>query len=188
MNRIKKELKFLYNLYYKDNPQLLNIVLVHSGLVAKKALEISEKKNLPINKNDIIMAAMLHDIGVVKCNAPDIFANGTFPYICHGIEGKKILEKHGYHTFANVCIHHTGSGITKENIIENKLPLPPIDMLPQTLLEKLICYADKFFSKSKDLQREKSIEEVIRQMKKFSTDSYERFMDLYHLFSFEKKI
>lgn len=176
------DINWLFYKYYVDNPELKRIVVVHSEQVAKKALQIYEKKKLPLDPKDIYCAAMLHDIGVIKCNAPSIYAHGDFPYIQHGIEGEKILKKNGLANYASVCVRHTGAGISKENIISNNLPLPPEDMIPETLLEKLICYSDKFYSKSHDLLREKSIEEIKSQMHKLGEDSYKRFMEMHSLF------
>lgn len=178
------DINFLYNKYYGDNPELRRIVTIHSEQVAKKAIEICESRKLPLDTKDVYIAAMLHDIGVVNCHAPDICAYGSLPYIQHGIEGRKILEENGLYRFASICDTHTGSGISKENIRKNKIPLPPKDYFPISLLEKLICYSDKFFSKSQDLTKEKNIEDVINQMKKFGEDSLERFLEYHSLFSF----
>ena len=177
------DINFLFKKYYGDNPQLRRIVTVHSEQVAKKALEICKIKNLPLDEKDVYCAAMLHDIGVVKCNAPDIYAFGSLPYIRHGIEGRKILEQHGLHQYASVCETHTGSGIYKENIKNNKIPLPKKDYLPKTLLEKLICYSDKFYSKSHNLLREKPLNEIIDQLSKYGDDVVDRFMKLHVLFN-----
>lgn len=176
------DINWLYYHHYHDNPELRRIVTIHSEQVAKKALEICRRKNLPLNHHDVYLAAMLHDIGVVKCNAPSIHARGSLPYICHGVEGKKILEKAGLYKYAKVCERHTGAGLSVEDIQNRRLPLPPHDMIPHSLLEKLICYSDKFFSKSKDLKKEKSLEEVIEQMKKFGDSSYQRFLELHEIF------
>lgn len=177
------DINWLFKHYYKDNPELKRIVLTHSLQVAKLALKIVETKKLPLDPKDVYCAAFLHDIGVVKCYAPDIGAVGQLPYLQHGIEGMKILQNHGLHTYARVCLIHTGSGITAEEIKTNNLPLPQIDLVPETILEKLICYADKFFSKSQDLKKEKNIEEIISQMKKFGPEALERFLALNQLFS-----
>lgn len=176
------DINFLFHKYYGDNPELRRIVTIHSEQVAKKALEIWENKSLPLDPRDVYCAAMLHDIGVVKCKAPDIFAFGELPYIRHGIEGKKILEENGLYSYASICVTHTGAGITKENIRKNNLPLPYQDYIPITLLEKLICYSDKFFSKSHDLTKEKSIDDIMLQMSKFGKDSLIRFQNLHSLF------
>lgn len=176
------DINFLFFKYYHDNPELRRIVMAHSAQVARKALEICNAKNLKLDRNEVFCAAMLHDIGVVNCDAPDIFAKGEKPYLQHGLEGEKILKENGLSKFAGVCSHHTGSGISKDEINEKRLPLPAKDFLPTTLIEKLICYADKFFSKSGDLTREKSLEEVMQQMKKFGDKSYTRFLRLHETF------
>lgn len=176
------DINWLFSRYYSDNPQLRRIVTVHSEQVAKKALSILKEKNLDLNPVDVYCAAMLHDIGVVKCYAPNIYAFGTMPYIFHGIEGRKILEKHHLHKYASVCDSHTGAGISRQDIIKNNILLPHKDFLPVTQLEKLICYSDKFFSKSKDLAYEKSPNEIISELEKFGKDSVKRFLELHSLF------
>ena len=52
----------------------------------------------------------------------------------------------------------------------------------ETLEEKLICYADKFFSKSGNIKEEKSIETVIASMQKHGDDVLRRFRDLHEIF------
>lgn len=181
------DINWIFNRYYSDNPYLKRIVTVHSVQVAKKALDIRHKLNLDLDPRDVYCAAMLHDIGVVKCYAPDIGAHGSLPYLQHGTEGKKILLENGLITYADICETHTGSGITCDEIIKNNLPLPPRDFLPKTLLEKLICYSDKFFSKSGTLTKEKTIEEITSQMKKLGEGSLNRFLSLHSLFTLYNK-
>lgn len=180
------DINWLYYKIYHDNPELKRIVMIHSKQVARKAIEIAYEKKLKLDHKDIYTAAMLHDIGVIKCNAPDIHARGSLPYICHGIEGKKILEAHNLKKYAGVCERHTGAGISAQEIKEMNLPLPTKDLIPKTLLEKLICYADKFFSKSQDPTREKNMEEIVSQMKRFGDDSLKRFLELHAMFGNEK--
>ena len=55
-------------------------------------------------------------------------------------------------------------------------------MLPVTEEEKLICYADKFFSKSGDPAREKTLYEVRRSMAKFGEESLARFDEMHSRF------
>ncbi|WP_444509411.1 hypothetical protein, partial [Enterobacter asburiae] len=68
----------------------------------------------------------------------------------------------------------TGAGITKEEIIKLNLPLPHEDFLPETMEEKVICYADKFYSKTHP-EVEKTIEQAERSLKRFGEDGVERF-------------
>ncbi len=173
----------IYDLYYKDNPELLTTVITHSECVARKALGCLHNKGIEADLQFVKEAAMLHDIGVVKCHAPGIFCYGTLPYICHGVEGRRILESLGYPRHALVCERHTGSGLTREDIVRQGLPLPVRDLCPVSIEEKVICYADKFFSKSGNLKEEKSFEKVVNQMKKFGDDSLNRFLELHSLFS-----
>jgi uncharacterized protein len=125
---------------------------------------------------------MLHDIGIFKCNAPSIYCIGDLPYILHGIEGRKILELENMPRHALVCERHTGSGITKEQIIQDNLPLPHRDMLPTTDEEALICYADKFFSKSADPTSEKSYEQALSSISRHGYEAEQRFIALHAKF------
>ena len=44
--------------------------------------------------------------------------------------------------------HHTGVGLTAEQILHRKLPLPAVDLLAETVEEELVMYADAFHTKS----------------------------------------
>lgn len=165
--------------YYTGSSRLRTILTVHSRLVADKALECARVRGLDADITFVEEAALLHDIGIFRCDAPDICCTGTLPYICHGVEGRRILESEGLPRHALVCERHTGSGLTVEDIIRQRLPLPLRDMTPQTIEEKLVCYADKFFSKSGDFRKEKSFERVLKSMERHGADSLSRFMALH---------
>lgn len=170
--------------YYHDNAELMKLLLTHSRCVASKALSIIDDKGLKdsVDTEFVAQAAMLHDIGIVGCDAPSIFCHGTHPYICHGSIGRSMLEKEGMPRHALVCERHTGSGLTAEEIIAAHLPLPHHDMLPTSLEEKIVCYADKFYSKSSHPTQEKSIDAVIASMKKHGEGPYLRFLQLHQQF------
>lgn len=129
-------------------------------------------------------AAMLHDIGIFLTDAPGIHCHGTAPYIAHGYLGADLLRKeHFSEATARVAERHTGSGITPADITDQHLPLPADrSYMPESLLERLICYADKFYSKSGDIHKEKSLEKVISSMAKHGADTLERFMLLHREF------
>lgn len=55
-------------------------------------------------------------------------------------------------------------------------------MTPQTTEEKLICYADKFYSKSGDIRAEKPLARAIASAARFGRDSLMRFMRLHQQF------
>lgn len=182
MNFITEDIKNLFLKYYKEQEQLLATVLTHSQAVARKAIECIRKRGLNIDLDFVIHGAMTHDIGVVKCNAPSIHCLGSEPYICHGLIGRKMLEKEGLYRQAMICERHTGSGLSINDIKRQKLPLPLRNMMPLTIEEKLICYADKFFSKSGELEKEKPFEKVCIQMERFGEESLNRFIDMHEMF------
>jgi uncharacterized protein len=130
---------------------------------------------------------MLHDIGIGSCHAPSILCNGSEPYLAHGIIGGRMLREYGrcngccMEQYARVCERHTGSGLTAGEIIAGKLPLPLQDWLPENNLEKLVCLADKFFSKSGDMQ-EKSLDQVRASLAKFGADTSRRLEEMISFF------
>ena len=175
-----------YNLlidkYYPENNELRHILINHSQSVARKALQIvSSHPELHLDAQFVEEAAMLHDLGIFRTDAPGIQCFGSEPYICHGRLGAEILRKEGYERHARVCERHTGAGITCKEIIAQGLPLPHQDFLPETMEEKVICYADKFFSKT-HLDREKSIEKAEKSLAKFGEDGVMRFREWERMF------
>lgn len=169
--------------YTAENTELYELLKAHSEAVARKALAIADAKpELDIDKEFVLEAAMLHDIGVVRCDAPGIHCFGAEPYIRHGILGADILRAEGLPRHARVAERHTGSGITAAYIKENELPLPYNDYLPESVEEKLICYADKFFSKSRRADEEKPLEKIRSQMAAFGVDTLARFDTMRRLF------
>ncbi|MCM1028684.1 MAG: Gfo/Idh/MocA family oxidoreductase [Pseudoflavonifractor sp.] len=162
--------------YYPAGSRLRDIFISHSRSVAGLALEIAHRCHLPLADEEIETAAMLHDIGIFMTHAPSIACNGSEPYIAHGIIGASLLRSLGpkWEPYARVAERHTGSGLTATEIRRQHLPLPERDFLPETLLEKLICYADKFYSKSGDMKR-KPLTEVRAALSTKSEDAARRF-------------
>ncbi|MBP1677541.1 MAG: hypothetical protein H6Q20_2100 [Bacteroidetes bacterium] len=169
--------------YYEPGSQLYHILVEHSLRVRDKALAIAARKpELQLDTEFIAEAAMLHDIGIFMCYAPGIACNGTHKYIEHGYLGADLLRKEGLPRHALVCERHTGVGLTLKTIVENKLPLPRRDMLPLSGEEKLICYADKFFSKSK-LNEEHRVEAIRNELAKYGEYQLEVFDSWHSLYT-----
>jgi len=148
--------------YFEGLPEACEIVLEHSRLVAAKALDIARRLNeATVDLRFLEEAAMLHDIGVSRIHAPRIGCHGEAPYICHGILGREICESEGLVAHALVCERHIGVGLGVKDIVQQQLPLPKRDMVPLTLEEKIICFADLFYSKKPgSLRREKSLDDI----------------------------
>lgn len=168
--------------YYSNNPELRDVLLVHSEKVTQKALSAAHKHpELHLNENFIIEAAMLHDIGIFLCDATSIHCYGSEPYVCHGRLGAQLLRREGYPKHARVAERHTGTGLTAEIITKQQLPLPPQDYTPETIEEQIICWADKFFSKSHP-DREKTTEQVIKMLSKFPDADIDTFKKWQQMF------
>lgn len=167
--------------YYSPQSLAYIILVNHSQKVTEKALKIAEKFN--VDCQFIYEAAMLHDIGIFMTNTPKFDCHGKYPYIAHGYLGREILEKERFPMHALVCERHTGVGITKEEIIRNNLPLPCRDMIPITLEEKIIAYADKFFSKESDGSvRVKTVDEIIKDLSRYGEEKVKIFKEWNEMF------
>lgn len=165
----------IINKYYPEENDLKNILLTHSRSVADKALRIATKHpELHLDTQFLEEAAMLHDIGVFMTDAPGINCFGSHPYICHGYLGSELLQKEGFFRHALVCERHTGAGLSLQSILNQQLPVPHRDMLPVSLEEQVICFADKFFSKTK-LDREKSVDKALKSISRYGEDGIIRF-------------
>ncbi len=161
--------------YYPEDNELKRILMVHSRKVADKALEIVRRHpELDVDAGFVEEAAMLHDLGVFLCDAAGIQCFGTAPYIQHGTLGAQILREEGLPKHALVCERHTGAGLSLEYIMQNKLPVPHRELMPVSLEEQIICFADKFFSKTR-LTEEKTVEQAYRSVAKFGEEGAERF-------------
>lgn len=168
--------------YYPKDNDLRRILWVHSRHVADKALQLANRHpELQADIQFVEEAAMLHDIGILHCDAAGIHCFGTHPYICHGTLGAEMMRAEGWQRHALVCERHTGTGLTLDYIITHNLPLPHRDLVPVSIEEQLICYADKFFSKTHP-DDEKTMEQALRSVAKFGDDCAARFMQWYQMF------
>ena len=170
--------------YYKSGSRTHNILIQHGKQVTNKALDIAKK--IPQFNPDLDFikeAAMLHDIGIFLTNLPELNCKGKKPYICHGYLGRAILEKIGLPKHALVCERHVGVGITVEDIKHYALPLPKRNMFPVSIEEQIICFADKFFSKTRNaLKKEKSVEDIKKYLEPYGFEKVKRFQSWVDLF------
>ncbi|SEA81719.1 uncharacterized protein SAMN05660420_03284 [Desulfuromusa kysingii] len=182
MKRICHPIEII-NKYYAKNPQARQILLDHSRLVTRRALKIGrylQTQGEPVDLQFLAQAAMLHDIGMIKTNTPELGCHGKAPYLQHGIRGKEILEEEGLFQHARVSERHTGVGLTAKDISKQHLPLPVQDMRPETLEEQIICYADLFYSKGvKNRNREKTHQRVRDKLIKYGKSKVNIF-DQWH--------
>ena len=154
--------RLLIDKYYPEDNALKRLLLEHSQSVARKALQIvAFHPRLHLDSQFVEEAAMVHDIGICQTDAPGIFCHGTHPYICHGILGAAMMRAEGYERHARVCERHTGTG------------LPGFE--PETLEEEIICYADKFYSKSQP-EKVRTVLETAQSLEKFGHEGVKKFL------------
>jgi len=170
--------------YYYADSRTYQFLMTHSRMVADKALRAAEKvKHLNPDLMFIEEASLLHDIGIFKVNAHKIGCIGPMEYVAHGYLGREIMEAEGYPAHALVCERHVGAGIAVEDIDLFKLPLPKRDMLPVSIEEQIICYADKFFSKwPTALTEEKPVDKVRSMVSKYGEKQLARFDKWHEMF------
>ena len=156
--------------YYPPGTDSHRILLRHSTQVAEKAVAVARRleHHGSIDVSFVEEAALLHDIGILHTSVPRIGCLGDHPYIRHGILGREILEREGLPRHALVCERHIGVGLTLEDIREQGLPLPMREMLPRTVEEEIVAYADLFFSKSPPaFNRERTVDEIRSSLSRF---------------------
>lgn len=161
--------------FYAEQPDLRNLLLQHSEQVRDRALAIVDAHpELQADRPFVEEAAMLHDIGIIFCNAPRIFCVGEHAYIEHGYLGAELLRQEGLTRHAGVAERHTGTGLTLDEVKVNGWPIPLQDYSPRTIEEEIVCYADKFYSKT-HLGETLSLSKVRQSIWKYGSDSVMRF-------------
>lgn len=173
----------LISKYYKPKSKAYEILLGHSQAVTEKALRIA-LNNSALNPDIkfIEEASMIHDIGIFLTNAPKLYCYGDYPYLAHGYLGCELITKLGFPEHGLVCERHTGVGFSKEEILQKKLPLPSRDLIPESVEEQIIAFADKFFSKSSSNNKEKTLKEVRKSIAAFGNSNISRFEEWCKLF------
>src|SRR5690554_5311637 len=160
------DIQAIINKYYKEGTKLYDIYMSHTTDVANKALWIaSNHPELAVDTRFIEEAGMLHDIGIFMTKAPHRACHCTFPYIWLGYLGQELLTAGGCLKHGMVFERRTWTGLSLKNIIKRGLPITQRDMRTKSLEEKIICFADKYYSKSR-LGKEKSVKKIRQNLKK----------------------
>lgn len=161
--------------YYPEDNELRRILLTHSRSVADKALDIARRHpELGLDQDFLYEGAMVHDIGIFLTDADGICCFGDKPYICHGYLGADLMRAEGFPRHALVCERHTGAGLSLQQILAQHLPVPHREMVPVSLEEQVICFADKFYSKTR-LTEEKSVAKARKSLEKYGAEGLQRF-------------
>lgn len=112
-------------------------IIQHCKVVSETALDIAEsifESGTIIDLKLVRLGGLLHDVG-----------RSITSDINHGVEGARLLREKGFpENLAKIAERHVGAGIPRKEA--KILGLPAKDFLPQTLEEKIVCYADKLVS------------------------------------------
>ena len=130
-------------------------VIEHCKTVAKIALKIArrlKKKGFNVDLELVEIGALLHDIGRSKTHT-----------VHHAIVGAKIAKQRGLpEPIVKIIERHVGGGITAQEA--EKLGWPVKDYIPETLEEKIVCYADKLVEGNKEVPVEVTIRKLADEL------------------------
>jgi uncharacterized protein len=129
-------------------PEALDVVYTHCLIVCGIAEQLHTRFAADLDIDLVRVGSLLHDIGVYRLydeSGQLDHAN----YIRHGVLGHELLLEEGLpEEVCRFASHHTGVGLTREDVLRQRLPLPPADYTAETGEEALVMYADKFHSKT----------------------------------------
>ena len=169
----ENEIKLLHE-KHAPNIEAFNRVFTHCLIVWDIAKAIIESNQLDVNAELVKAGCLLHDVGVYSLYRDNWFDEDM--YITHGIVGYQILKDEGYgEQICRIASHHTGVGLSRNDIKQQGLPLPDEDYLAETIEEELVMYADKFHSKQ---PRFNSYDGYKNTVSKFGDDKVKRFEEL----------
>ena len=131
---------------YAPTPAALDLVYGHCLIVAGIAGQILARVD-DVDGDLVRAGALLHDIGVYRLydGAGEL---DHADYVRHGVLGHDLLAGEGLpERICRFASHHTGVGISREEVLRQGLRIPPGDYVAETSEEAIVMYADKFHTK-----------------------------------------
>lgn len=133
---------------HAPTPEAFDLVYTHCQIVCAVAEQLLDGRCSSYDVDLVRAGSLLHDIGVYRlydtCGRLD-----HHNYIRHGVLGHDLLRDLGFpQTPCRFCSRHTGVGLTRQDVLLQRLPLPAGDYVAETDEEQLVMYADKFHSKT----------------------------------------
>ncbi|MCZ7437240.1 HDIG domain-containing protein [Micromonospora sp. WMMC241] len=133
---------------FAPTEEAFRLVWTHCRIVCEIAEDLLGRHDAGLDHALVRAGSLLHDIGVYRLYD----AHGRLDqrnYVRHGVLGHALLRDAGLpESLGGFCSRHTGVGITREDVLRQRLPLPVADHTPRTGEENLVMYADKFHSKT----------------------------------------
>jgi uncharacterized protein len=133
---------------HAPKPETLDLVYTHCLIVCGIAEQLEARSGAGLDIGLVRAGSLLHDIGVyLLYNEAGELDHAN--YIRHGVLGHELLLEEGFpEEICRFASHHTGVGLTREDVRRQRLPLPPADYVAETGEETLVMYADKFHTKT----------------------------------------
>ena len=147
-------------------------VIEHSKAVADVAVEIAQKlqeKGCKIDLQLVESGALLHDLGRSKTHKVD-----------HGLVGSQIALSEGLpESLTGIIRTHVGGGITDQEA--EWLGWPKNRYMPESLEEKVVCYADKLIDRGKCVPIDLEIARLSVEHKEAAERVRKLHLDITHL-------
>lgn len=153
------------------------LVYQHSQIVWQIAGQLLARRRHRLDRDLVRAGSLLHDVGVYRLYGPTGGIDHD-QYVRHGVAGHELLQELGWpERICRFCSHHTGMGLSREDVAAQRLPIPVADYLADTEEEELVMYADKFHSKTTP-PAFVSVESCLATLRPFGQDKVERFTAL----------
>ncbi len=127
----------------------------HCINVTKVALRLGKAfraKGYRVDMPLVETGAMLHDIG-----------RGQTHGVEHGAVGGQMVRRLGLPMeVAFIVERHVGAGLTEDEA--RRSGLPPGNYVPESLEEKIVCYADKLIEGDHEIPIESTIEALVEEL------------------------
>jgi uncharacterized protein len=133
---------------HAPTPQALDLVYTHCQIVSAIAGQLLASSGFAADAALVRAGCLLHDVGVYPLY-DDAGKLDHARYIRHGILGYRLLRAQGLpEAVCRFASHHTGVGLTRDDVVQQELPVPPANYLADTAEETVVMYADKFHTKT----------------------------------------
>ncbi len=159
---------------YAPSDAAFNLIFTHCQIIWELAEQLIEKSAPKVDADFVKAGCLLHDIGAYRLYLSDGEIDHK-NYIKHGTLGYELLKDEGFdEDVCRVASCHTGVGLTKQEIIDEAIPLSPQDYVAKTAEERLVMYVDKFHTKTTP-PKFMTAKTYIQQVRKFGEHKVERF-------------
>ncbi|NOY53874.1 MAG: HDIG domain-containing protein [Deltaproteobacteria bacterium] len=121
----------------KNKPEWKKSILDHARIVHDLSLRLADlfSEDRQVDVETVQLGAVLHDVGRSRADR----------VVEHGIKSGEMLREEGFpEGAARIAETHVGVGITPEQAAS--LGLPEGNYIPETLEERIVCYADNLLN------------------------------------------